>query len=179
MGITLDRRELKKFHNGDIQLFQSLYEQLWHRIYHYCYRILGDRDLAKDASQETFLKAYERRQQLRTGAVRSWIFLIARNTCYNLIRDAKETEPLPEHFQADFGFNPEDGDFLLRDLLDKLLQKMPLKYREPLVLRDIEDLSYAEIGQIVGISEENARIRVYRARSWLREQLHPIIEKIQ
>ncbi len=172
-----DEAFLRAFRAGEEWALLQVYESFGYAIYRFCLRMLRSEEQAKDALQETFLKVIEHCHTLQTAAVKSWVYTIARNVCLNILRQQKQ-----ERWREDL--DPEQlpdlrvdmPDFLLQNILHTLIHSLPLSYREPLILRDSEGLSYAEIAEILSMSEGAVRVRVHRARMMLRKKLENVLK---
>ena len=137
----------------------------------------NDQD-AQDVAQEAYLRALRFFPGFRGGSARAWLLKIVRNTCYTWLQanrplqDAAEFDE--ELFPADSGApNPEqsllqnDSDALVR----KALEKLPSNFREVLILRELEGMSYREIGDITGMPAGTVMSSLSRARGRLRQIL--------
>ncbi|HET6402562.1 MAG TPA: RNA polymerase sigma factor [Candidatus Kapabacteria bacterium] len=184
---TLDEHELKlieAFIEGDMAGFKYVYSLHRQRVFSYCLYYMGDRMLAEDAFQEVFVRVYTRREQLRAaGALTSWVLLIARSVCLNLLRESKFT---PEFVQIgnpaeidtlggdtrDASVEPLD-QLIADDLLRSALKKIAPMYREAFLLCEFEGHDYAAIAQMTNTTEMNVRVRITRAKKQLRQLLTP------
>jgi RNA polymerase sigma-70 factor (ECF subfamily) len=143
-------------------------------IYRYGRGLGVDHDTALDLVQETFVKAFARRDQCRErDKVRSWLFRIFRNTLLDWAKNVRRTEVSMEDVD-----DPSDGhDFAerhaLREAIGEALARLTPILREAFLLRHAHDQSYEEIAAIAGISLSAAKMRVARARDALRESLDP------
>jgi RNA polymerase sigma-70 factor, ECF subfamily len=165
---------IASFRMGDARAFDSLYALYQSRIYRFCRRMMADDVLAKDAFQETFIKMYEHRAELRGENITSWLFAIARRVCLNMLRSRRvDHDAFDESFHAHA--QAADGDVVLRERIEAALQRLPLTLREALVLREYEGHSYNEIAAIVGIDLSLAKVRVYRARLLMRKYLAAVM----
>jgi RNA polymerase sigma-70 factor (ECF subfamily) len=174
---------VQAFQHGDERAFAELYTRRKREIYTFCVRMLGgDRDLANDAFQETFIKVYEKGQSFRSGAnVMGWLFMIARNTCLNLHRAKRPSETLddqPMLVSSDRSLAPEYGEeqHYLRELLEQAIALLPEDFREPFILREFDGFSYGEIAKMTGVSLPTIKVRIYRAKQRLRELLKPFLD---
>ncbi len=156
---------------GDRDAFAELYGRYRNGVYDYCMHLLRDRERAGEALQETFVRAFAGAQGLRDGGVlRPWLFSIARNYVFNALRDGKPCDELDESSAVEPG-TPYDAVVQsersenLRHLVDRLDPSL----RELIVLREYEELSYAEIAEVTGISHSNVRLRLFKARKALAE----------
>jgi RNA polymerase sigma-70 factor (ECF subfamily) len=127
---------------------------------------------AEDASQEAMLRAYRFFDGFHGGDVRSWLLQIVRNTCFTWLkknRQVKDTTEFDEELHGPPGSTPEslaietDG----RERLTHALESLPSRYREVIVLRELEGCSYKEIAAITSIPVGTVMSRVSRARHQL------------
>jgi len=165
---------IEAFKAGDKQAFRMLYDRYDQAIYRFCRHLVVDEALARDAFQETFIRMYEHRQDLRGTNIQSWLFTIARRVSLNLLRARRRTH---EEFNETLHESVDhiDSDVLLREHIDRALALLPVALREALILRDVEGHSYLEIAEIVGIDISLAKVRVYRARLIMRKHLSTIV----
>jgi RNA polymerase sigma-70 factor (ECF subfamily) len=178
---------------GDGDAFAELYERHESRAFNLCYRILGSRDDAADATQEAFVGVLRRLPQLadRDLAFGSYVLTSARNACYDLIERRKRTQPsdeIPESATpmgggvggGGVGFDPGDpeDDPERRVLLEALNEEirvanltLPERQREVLALRELEELSYDEIAELMDMNRNSVAQLISRARINLRDAL--------
>ncbi len=150
----------------------------WDRLYRWLFRMTHDRHKAEDLTQETFLKALAAIGSFRPGTnFRAWLFRIGHNNFVNLKRGEKRTtQTLPdEPMQADGTPGPQtmasDRETLV--LVSKAVAELPADFRSALLLRAEEGLSFREVAAVLGITEETARWRVFKARQKLVKVLAP------
>ena len=170
---------------GDLAAFNQLVLLYQGQAYNIAYRLLGDADAAADATQDAFIKAYQRLHQLRGGSFRSWLLRIVTNTCYDVLRKRSRypTEPLEPQgedeesdrlarWQSD-AETPEE--IALRHEIRRVVQEGLLtlspEHRTVVVLSDIEGLSYEEIAQVLNVPVGTVKSRLSRARARLRDYL--------
>jgi RNA polymerase sigma-70 factor (ECF subfamily) len=168
---------------GDTHSFNQLVSQYQDMVYNVAYRILGDDQAAADASQETFLSAYQAVAKFKGGSFKAWILRIATNSCYDQLRlqkrrptsslEAIYTDTDPSSHFINGRESPEEH--ALRDELGQTLQRgiatLPPEQRVTLVLSDVQGLSYSEIAQATGTSVGTVKSRLSRARARLRDFL--------
>jgi RNA polymerase sigma-70 factor (ECF subfamily) len=168
---------------GDTHSFNQLVSQYQDMVYNVAYRILGDDQAAADASQETFLSAYQAVAKFKGGSFKAWILRIATNSCYDQLRlqkrrptsslEAIYTDTDPSSHFVNGRESPEEH--ALRDELGQTLQRgiatLPPEQRVTLVLSDVQGLSYSEIAQATGTSVGTVKSRLSRARARLRDFL--------
>ena len=169
---------------GNMDAFNELVLTYQHRVYNLAYRILGDPASASDATQETFIAAYQKIATFRGGSFRSWLLRIVANRCYDELRRRKR-RPITsweEFGDVDAEANPalinggespeesvERGE--LARLLQAAISSLPADQRVVLVLSDVEGMNYAEIAETVGIPVGTVKSRLARARAKLRDLL--------
>ncbi len=180
-----DIRLVEQAKKGDLAAFNQLVLKYQGQAYNIAYRLLGDADAAADATQDAFLKAYQRLHQHRGGSFRSWLLRIVTNTCYDALRKrtryptqalepASEDED-PDHlprWQSDEE-TPEEA--VLRQEINEAVQRglrtLSPEHRTVIVLSDIEGLSYEEIAEVLNIPVGTVKSRLSRARARLRDYL--------
>lgn len=154
--------------------FGELYRRYSSRVYAYCLRVLGEREAASDAFQDTFTRFFHSaRVDREMTNLPAFLLRIARNVCLNEKR-AKIAPVAIDDIEIPSYDTPYERTELLH-LISTALELLPMQYREAFVLREYDGMAYAEIASIVGISEETARIRVFRARDKVRKILKPYL----
>jgi RNA polymerase sigma factor (sigma-70 family) len=131
---------------------------------------------AQDLVQEAYLRAWKGFAGFHGGNSRSWILTIVRNTCYTWLRKYSKRDLTVEfdegiHTQENSVPNPERmfSENASRELLEQALQQLPAEFRESIVLRELEGLSYKEISEIAGVPVGTVMSRLARARARLRD----------
>lgn len=161
---------------GDRPAFAVLVERYWERLYRWLCRLTRDGNVAEDIAQETFLKAFAGVNSFRAGSnFRAWLFRIAHNNFVNQRRAIRHNrQPLvPEIAEEPRG---PVGEMLSREamqLIAEAVAKLPSDFRGALTLRVEEGLSFRDIAEVMGITEETARWRVFKARQKLMAVLAP------
>ncbi len=170
----------RAFSAGDNLAFAALYSRYKQPVYVFALRMLRQPDRARDAFQAAFLKTFECRPELaRVIRFRSWIFTVVRNLCLNELRRDKSIDSSVENMDELTG---EDVGLLLeredenRILMEAILRLKP-EYREVLLLREYQDLSYEEIAAVTGSTESAVKSRLFKARQQLHRMLKPYVEK--
>lgn len=170
----LEKKWLTALAKGDQSALGGIYELYGERIFRYTYRMLGNRSDAEDATAETFLRVLRRSAELRAdGAFRTWLFRIARNLCIDKMRQHKLME-LP----ADAQYSGGEEKTALRITIQQALSDLPIEYREPLVLCDLEDMAAREAAEMLKISVPALKSRLYRGRRALRDKLGGTLERM-
>jgi RNA polymerase sigma-70 factor (ECF subfamily) len=183
---------------GGIQppAFAQVVAENYERIYNVIYRLVNDDEEAADLTQDTFVAAYRAYGRFRhESSAYTWLYRIAVNLTKNRFEKqqrvgAREAFSLDAPLQLDsdevtrqvedwalsperVSENDELGAIVLREVA-----ALKYDYREVVVLRDLEGLSYREIAEVLGCSVEAVKSRLFRARSVLRERLEELLEEI-
>jgi RNA polymerase sigma-70 factor, ECF subfamily len=140
--------------------------------------LLRNEDDAEDVVQDAYLRAIRHFGGFRGGNVRAWLLTIVRHTCYSWLRqhkqDARSTE-FDETVHGDSRTLEDPGEEMLRgalrEALDQAIDGLPVEFREVVILRDVQGLSYAEIAEVVGIPVGTVMSRLSRARQRLQRAL--------
>ena len=151
---------------GDQVAFARLFEQYHAPILNYLHRMVGDRALAEDLTQDAFLKAYNALAGTRPDlAFKPWLYRIATNTAISQLRRRKIVQWVPflaGHDQA--GDDSVERSVGRRQDIEQVLAKLPKHYAAVLLLRHYQGLSLAETAAALGITENAAKLRLFRAR---------------
>lgn len=146
--------------------------------------LTGDEDDAEDVVQEAFLRAFKAFGGYRGGNGRTWLLAIVRNTCYTWLRENRRREMATgadEQMEAvaSDAVGPE-GTLLRKadaQMLRQAVQSLPHEYREVIVLRELEDLSYKEMADICAVPIGTIMSRLARARQQLQRRLLPQVQE--
>jgi RNA polymerase sigma-70 factor, ECF subfamily len=160
--------------------FAALVGQYWDRLYRWLYHLTHDQHAAEDLTQETFLKAFAGLATFRAGTnLQAWLFRIAHNNYVNQRRAGRKVrQPFPEHLpSADEGPVEQALSQEGLQLLARAVGRLPSDFRAAFLLRAEQDLSFREIADVLQITEETARWRVYKARQKLVEVLAPQLDQ--
>jgi RNA polymerase sigma-70 factor (ECF subfamily) len=185
LPLTPEAALIEAARGGDLDAFNSLVLQYQDRVYNLAYRILGDEAAAADATQEAFILAYRHSRRFDRGSFFAWLYRIATNVCYDMIRYQKRRPAvsftqLSDAANDDHEFDlpaPEDSPETLiqRHELAALLQRhisaLPLEQRTVLVLSDVQGLSDKEIADIMRTNVGTVKSRLSRARAKMRRSL--------
>ena len=174
---TTDADLVERCRNGDRQAWDSVVRQRHARVYNLAYRFTGRADEAEDLTQEVFLKVYRTLHLYRSesGALETWIVRVARNHFIDHYRKFKvektRTTPLEDHF--DVAASPTSRIETPAEALDRkeagdrvhrLLDKLPQDQREAVILRDLEELTYEEIADLLKGPIGTVKSRINRGR---------------
>lgn len=173
---------LRDAQKGDRQAFAALVERYWDRLYRWLYHLSHDRHTAEDLTQEAFCKALANLKRFQPGTnFRAWLFRIAHNSFLNQVRNSgRSRQPLPEEVTALTEGPVEQA--VNREALQELARsvaKLPPEFRAAFLLRAEEELSFRQIAEVLGLTEETARWRVFKARQKLLQSLAPQLDREQ
>jgi RNA polymerase sigma-70 factor (ECF subfamily) len=166
---------------GELENALVFFEGDYRRIFRYIMNMVRDTMEAEDLTQETFLRAYRRRDSLRDeGARTTWLYRIATNVCYDRFRQYARREPMESQTDIDQvdvaepdtpslqkAIERDDMSACVQDYLNGLSDS----YRAVILLHDMHELTSPEIAQLLGESLDAVKIRLHRARRKLRAAL--------
>lgn len=178
-GINKDQALIDRCLSGDNRAFNDLINCYKRQIFALIFRIVNDQNDAEDIAQETFIKAFRNLSSYNPSyPFITWLFKIAHNSAIDFLR-ARKPESLSIHDEE----NPleiEDTDLSLeekiesasqQELIERTLGSLPPLYREILVLRHQQELSYEEISDTLNIPVGTVKIRLFRARDIMKQKL--------
>ncbi len=183
MQFSSDAELLGRIRAGDKSSFTALYDKYKRRLFGYCFRLMQDRQSAEEVVQTTFIKAFESIRSLDKPALfYYWLFSIARNEVYGFIRRKRSNgvvhslEDEEEIWEME---SPHDQMVQQEtsELVQQLLHHLKVEYREVLVLRHFDKLSYAEIAAITGDTVSAVESRIFKARKALAKKLKPYFDE--
>ncbi|MDR2509995.1 MAG: RNA polymerase sigma factor [Spirochaetaceae bacterium] len=157
--------------------FKRIYDTVFPIIYRVTRRIAGSDEAAEDLCQEAFFKFLEKNMDFPSAdEAKYWLIRVAKNAALNYAkRKKRELKVYQKAFHEDTREQISgEGEVIQKETKDDVraaLEKLPANLRDVLTLKEWGELNYNEIGRILGISEGNVKIRVFRAR----EKLHSIL----
>ena len=178
-----DQRLIVLAQGGDLAAFNLIVERHQRAVYSTCLRMLRDPHLAEDATQDSFIRAWNAIDSFRGGIVRPWLLRIATNRTYDMLRskarkpaaslDAQPFESEPEWATVSVSEHPEQystrGE--MSAFLEQALLQLPEDQRLAIVLSDVQGYGYDEIADIMNTAVGTVKSRISRGRSRLREYL--------
>ena len=179
-----DIKTIEKVLSGDVEAFSSIIEKYQGMVFRYVYSKFNNYDEALDITQEIFIMTIEALKSFRgESKFSTWLYSIMVNYCknyrkkmnrYNVISintskgDDEYDLPLPDEREK-----PEEAVVLSDSLriMKEEINNLPEDYKEILILRDIEGLSYNEISDMLSIKLSNVKVRIHRGRELLKNRL--------
>jgi RNA polymerase sigma-70 factor (ECF subfamily) len=161
---------------GDVQGLHVLFDLHRTKVYNLSWRMLGKPQDAEDAAQEIFIKVFDRIKNYRgESAFSTWLYRMTANHCLDILRRRKiltfiGMDNAPEVYDRhekdkpgnQMGFSP---------VIEKALNQLPEKQKRCLIMREMEDFSYEEIAQALGLSLGSVKSNIHRAKAFLKECL--------
>ena len=184
--VYTDEQLIARFQSGDERAYIELVNRYRDRLINFVYPFLGDFEQAEDVVQETMLKLYEKKHYYREIAKFStWIYTIARNLANTELRKKKRRKTtyisrmtkdnrqydIPA-VQADLNQNLQNE--FIRDRIYAAIKELPEHFKTVIILRDIQELSYDDISNIVGVPLGTIKSRINRARLQLQAELQDL-----
>ncbi len=171
----MDEHELiGRVRAGDGAAERALYDAHVDRVFRLAYRFTGDDELARDCTQDTFIRAFERLASFRGDAKFStWLHAIATSVALNALRKVKRFRQRETDLDTATGL-PAAGREAEPDLkrrLARAIDDLPPGYRTVFVMHDVEGYTHEEIGAALGIEAGTSKAQLSRARAKLREAL--------
>ncbi len=173
--------------SGDQAAWEIVVRQNWRKVFNVAYKFVGKHDEAEDLTQDVFLKIFKALASFdRRANFQTWIISISRNLCIDHYRSVrKERQTIAR--EVDAGdlqpVSSDRGPYAaaehqdLRVLLRQALQVLPVTLRTAVVLRDLQELSYQEIADRLGLPEGTVKSRINRGRLELARQLKRLQDK--
>ena len=171
---------------GDLESFNSLVLHYQDLLFNAAVRILGDEDLAADATQEAFISAFRSIRAYRGGSFKAWLMRTVTNACYDELRRQKRRPTTPLEPEGDDGDTADSTRWLadpkmtpaeqaeadeLEHAIQHCLNNLPLEFKTVVVMADIQGMDYTEVATSVRVPLGTIKSRLARARLRLRECL--------
>jgi RNA polymerase sigma-70 factor (ECF subfamily) len=193
-----ERRFIERLRAQDERAFNEFVDTYQHRVFRLVYRMLGRREEAEDMTQEVFVQVFKAIGQFRGDSkLSTWVYRITTNLCKNRLKYLSrrqdgvqdEFDTMGDRAPASHGkgvtfsavARPDQmvEGYQVEGIVQCCLAELEPEFREVLVLRDIEDLTYEEIGEIVGVADGTIKSRIHRARSALKAKVERVLgEKV-
>ncbi|MCI0495971.1 MAG: sigma-70 family RNA polymerase sigma factor [bacterium] len=184
-----DEDLIERFQDGDLYAFDLIVKRYKNQLMNFVYRFLGNSEEAEDLVQETFLRVYRnRRAYQKVAKFSTWIYTIAGNLAKTELRKRKRRKFFSI---SDLGYNEKDYDIsdeaynpekdvdsrMKEEIIHREINLLSPKFRQVILLRDVQQLSYEEISQIVKIPLGTVKSRVNRGRLKLQEKLKILVDR--
>jgi RNA polymerase sigma-70 factor, ECF subfamily len=172
------------FQSGEEEVFRFLVERYSQRVRNLIYSIFNETAVVDDIAQEVFIRVYEALPRFRfESSFYTWLYRITVNKSRDELRKRKTRRFFSLHsmldasnveLQSKIRVFPDDNS--AKELVNKGLQQLPEKFRIPIILKDIDGLSYEEMAEIMQCEIGTVKSRLSRARAMLRKILAPLLD---
>lgn len=168
-----ERELLTRAQAGDPVAERAIYDTHVDRVYRLAFRLAGDAELAKEFTQDAFIRAFERLGTFRgDSALSTWLHAITLSVALNGLRKVRRLKREVRLAVAEsLGSDRPRSDPLLRQRLNEAIDKLPVGYRTVFLMHDVEGFTHEEIGAALGIEVGTSKAQLFRARARLRERL--------
>jgi RNA polymerase sigma-70 factor, ECF subfamily len=190
-ALDIDVELMLGFQAGDLQAFEKLFSRHARSVVNFAYRFVRNREVAEDLAQEIFLKVHDAAPEYRPEAkFTTWLFRIATNVCLNEIRRPhfkathRSLDATVTHDRGQLPVELEDTERpgpqavmerrAVAAALKCALEQLPEKQRLAFILNKYQDLSYAEVAEVMKISEKAVKSLIHRAKEAMAERLRPL-----
>lgn len=179
---TLDAMVLR-VRNGEIEAFDELMAETEGRVLGLAWRLLGDRELAKDACQEGFLRAYKALPSFCIGeSFTAWVMTITANICRDYLKKRNYSAADPQILESMPAPSDVHADEIVlqgqhRELVQKALNVLTPAERQAIVLRDMEGMSTKEVAEVLGTRAGTIRTQISDARSKIKAFCQRVLHK--
>lgn len=186
LSILTDEELISEFQNtNNIEAYELLVRRYKDPLMNFVFRFVGDKDVSSDIVQDTMIRFYINKDSYKSFArFSTWIYTIASNLAKNELKRRKRKKLLSlssgdEEQQIDIKDQAATPDIIAdsgikNEIIQKALSKVKPVYREVVILRDVQDLSYEEIAEITGLSIGTVKSRINRGRTQLQKLLKNI-----
>ena len=159
---------------GDLAAQRLIYDQHVDRVFRLAYRLAGDEELARDFTQETFVRAFDRMASFRgDSALGTWLHAIGVSVALNGLRKVKRLRQRETGLDdaLTVGVSVRHAEPDLKERLTAAIDALPEGYRTVFVMHDVEGYTHEEIGTALGIQSGTSKAQLFRARRLLRKAL--------
>lgn len=170
----IDKELIENFKKGDRKAFSEIFKLYSDNVYNNAIKLGLNHDDALDIVQITFYKLFKKHYQFKgNSSLLTYIISISLNEIRKKYRKEKIYVDLEDHvnFSDEDEKRDKDRTERLKEVVNRGLKKLPLKYREVIIFKDIDGLSIKEISELLKISESSVKTRVRRARLMLKDVL--------
>jgi RNA polymerase sigma-70 factor (ECF subfamily) len=176
---------------GDIDSFNHLVMAYQDLVFNHAYRMVGEEEAADDATQNTFISAYNHIKSFRGGSFKAWLLRIVTNACYDELRRRKRRPTVPLEPLDDTGEEVESAKWMvdsedppeelvqraeLQRAIQHCLDNLPGEFKAAVIMVDVQGMDYFEAAEAIGKPIGTIKSRLARARLRLRDCLHGFTE---
>ena len=169
---------VQRLRRGDAGAYQLIVDQWHHRVFNFALRYSNDQHFASEVVQKTFIQVFEKIDQLKDPSkLKSWLYKIASNNCYNegrikaRVHFSALDEQVPHRLDMETPAKKYENAEL-KSLVENMLQKIPSEQRQVIIMKEYEGLKFREIAEILGESENTIKSRMYYGLDAMRKILN-------
>lgn len=150
--------------------FEEVVNMYSEKLFNFVFGMIGNYDDASDVAQETLFLAYKAYQRFRGDcAVYTWLYKIAKNECYKYFNKRKT---MPLHLETEMPDTSTETQTELKLKIQKIVASLPQEYREPIVLKYFNEMSYEEIAETINTPIGTVRSRLARGKEMMQKKLN-------
>jgi RNA polymerase sigma-70 factor, ECF subfamily len=173
---------IRKFIDGDESTFRTLVLKHKDKVRNLVFLTLGNRELVDDVSQEVFISVFNKLKFFRfESQFTTWLYRITVNKCKDHLRKIKIRSifvPIKDSDEDIGGYSRPSESIDVKEVVHSAIEKLPEKLKIPLVMREMDGLSYKEIADKLGCEVGTIKSRIFRARETLKIFLQPLESEI-
>ncbi len=159
-----------------VQDYNNAVKEHTRSIFRFLYKSLRDREATNDLVQDCYLKLWQNREKINPEKIKPWLFSVAHNAMLDYLTSSSRKVQLDEDFQAPPVF--QKNDFDAKAILERTLNELPPLQKSILLLRDMEGYEYREIGEILGLTEAQVKVYLFRARQKVKDYIKELAHVI-
>jgi len=141
------------------------------RVFRFALKFMKNEDDAHDVVQDAFEKLWENKNKVEPAKAKAWLFTTAYNAMLNTLKKRKRVRPVDDFQQWEPPSRDDARRFEMKEILDMCLEKLPETQKSIILLRDIEGYNYADIGDILNLSESQVKVYLFRARKKIKDYI--------
>jgi RNA polymerase sigma-70 factor (ECF subfamily) len=158
---------IERLKKKDEAAFKEVMTMFKHQVFNYLHLMLGNRELAEELTQDTFVKVYFKAGSMKTEYLKAWIFKIATNLARSEFRKRKIKKllSLSDVNNIHYSYEPNMENEII---LDQMLSALPEKYRIPVIMKDIDEFSFEEMAAILKKPVGTVKSLVFRGHQQMK-----------
>ncbi len=146
----------------NVEEYNRTVKEYTKNIFRFLYRSLHDEEAVNDIIQDCFMKLWQNRKSIDPEKVKSWLFSVAHNAMINYLKTNSRKVKLEGNTEYHAVFQKHDFD--IKSVVENTLNELPEIQKSIILLRDLEGYEYREIGEILGLSDSQVKVYLFRAR---------------
>jgi len=180
-----DEQIIKEILSGDTEIYREIIRRYEDKLSRYLHKFISDKDDIEDVLQNVFIKAYKNLYGFDVNKkFSSWIYRISHNEAINYLKKYKSNRICLDDIEYKLiddkvDINKEADRKFLKEEVEEVLNKMNVKYREPLVLFYLEEMSYEEISDILKMPKNTVGTLILRGKKSIKDNLEEIRKKYE